>query len=191
MNEFKLDLMKKDMSSTEILNKYIFCGDPFIFQKKIGLYSTLKTKMANKFNIEVTKVFMGGSAKLGFSIAKSQLWKPFDDDSDIDMVIISDAVFDNLWKDLSDLNTGLYDKSEREEKKLDSFFKYFFRGWIRPDFLPLSHKKTQEWLDYFISISYKEFGPYKVTGAVFKNEFFFRKYHERNINRIRQGVNYA
>lgn len=189
MDDFKEDLQKTSMSDSDILTKYIFCGNPYIFKEDVGLYSRLKTTIANQFNIEVTNVHMVGSAKLGFSIAKSKLWKLFDDNSDIDMVIISDMVFNNFWENLSGLNVGFYDRSEREEKKFDSFLNYFFRGWIRPDFLPLSHGKTQEWLDYFRSISYKEFGTYKITGAVFKSEFFFRKYHERNIKLIRQGAN--
>lgn len=191
MDEFRQDLQNNLMGESNILNKYIFTGNPYIFTENLGLYADLKTTIASHFNIEVTRIHMVGSAKLGFSIAKSKLWKPFDDDSDIDMVIISDGVFDNFWEDLSDLNFGLYARSERDEKKFESFLKYFFRGWIRPDFLPLTHNKTQEWLDYFRGISYKEFGPYKITGAVFKNEFFFRKYHERNIKLIRQGANYA
>ena len=191
MDEFKRDLQDDSMSESDILNKYIFSGDPCIFSDNVGLYSRLKTKIACHFNIEVTKVHMVGSAKLGFSIAETKLWKLFDDDSDIDMVVISENVFDDFWKDLSDLNTGLYDRSENDENKFHSFLKYFFRGWIRPDFLPLAHHKTQEWLDYFRSISYGEFGTFKITGAVFKSEFFFRKYHERNIRLIRQGDDHA
>lgn len=179
------------MSNRDILSKYILCGEPYIFGGDVGQYSRLKTQIAKHFSIEIIKIYMVGSAKLGFSIAKTKLWKPFDDDSDIDMVIISENVFDQFWENLSDLNTSLYNRSEREEEKFNSFLKYFFRGWIRPDFLPIRHEKTQEWLDYFKSLSYKEFGPYKITGAIFRNEFFFRKYHEKNINIIRKGVNHA
>lgn len=189
MENFKQDLANGSMTSRDILNKYIFSGEPYIFSGNTGLYSQLKSKISEHFSIEITKIFMVGSAKLGFSIARKKLWKNFDDNSDIDMVIISESVFDCFWQELSDLSNSFYARSEQDEKKYNSFLKYFFRGWIRTDFLPLSHKKTQEWLDYFRSISYKEFGSCKITGAIFKNEFFFRKYHEKNIDVIRKGEN--
>lgn len=191
MDNFKSDLQNTAMTDSGILNKYILCDNPYIFSNNVGLYSQLKTTIGSHFQVDITRIHMVGSAKLGFSIARSKLWKTFDDDSDIDMVIISEAVFDRLWKILSTLNVGHYDRTEQEQKKFDSFLKYFFRGWIRPDFLPLKHAEAQEWLDYFKSISYKRFGPYKITCAVFKEEFFFRKYHERNIHLIRQGVDHA
>lgn len=189
MENFKIDLADENMTSKDILNKYIFTGEPYIFNTNIGLYSKLKSQLSTHFSVEVTKIFMVGSAKLGFSIAREKLWKIFDDDSDIDMVIISGELFDSFWHDLSGLSNIRYASTEQDEKKYNSFLKYFFRGWIRTDFLPLSHPKTQEWLDYFRDISYKEFGPYKITGAIFKNEFFFRKYHEKNIDLIRKGEN--
>lgn len=191
ITELKKDLLDASLSDSDILNKYILCGDPFIFSGNVGLYASLKSKIAQHFTIDITKVHMVGSAKLGFSIARPKLWKPFNDESDIDMVVVSENVFDRLWEEISDLNISLYDRSEQDDQKFNSFLKYFFRGWIRPDLLPLRYHKTQMWFEYFRSISYKEFGSYKITGAIFRNEFFFRKYHETNINIIRKGVEHA
>ena len=104
LTKFKSDLKNDSLSNKEIIDKYIFTGNPFIFGGDDGLYSSLKSKLSLKYKVEITKVFMVGSAKLGFSIARKKLWKSFDDDSDIDMVIISEELFDNLWIKLSDLS---------------------------------------------------------------------------------------
>ncbi len=70
MQNFKTDLSNEVMSSREILDKYLFCGEPHIFAGDTGKYSRLKSTIASHFRIEITKVFMVGSAKLGFSIAR-------------------------------------------------------------------------------------------------------------------------
>lgn len=130
---------------------------------------------------------MVGSAKLGFSINPTQLWKLFSDDSDIDMVIISDMIFDKFWRQLYEFNIDIKSRTEQEQKRFNSFLKYFFKGWIRPDLFPFEFDGKEKWDNFFRSISYKEFGNRKITGAIFRNLFFFENYHRNNIKQIRLG----
>lgn len=130
---------------------------------------------------------MVGSAKLGFSIAPHQLWKPFDDLSDIDMVIVSNSVFDTFWKDLYDFNINLTVRTREEQVSYNKFRNYFFKGWIRPDFFPFSYPQRKQWFEFFKSISYGEYGYRKVTGAIFRDMDFFERYHAMNVRRLRLG----
>lgn len=130
---------------------------------------------------------MVGSAKLGFSIAPSKLWKSFDEESDIDMVIVSDVIFDDFWVDLYDFNLELTSRTEAEQNRFNRFLNYFFKGWIRPDLFPFSYNKKDEWFEFFRTISYGEFGARKITGAIFRNSYFYENYHIRNVKNIRLG----
>ena len=130
---------------------------------------------------------MIGSAKLGFSISPLKLWEPFNDESDIDMVIISDRIFYKLWRELFDFNIGLQVRSEDEDRTYRSFLTYFFKGWLRPDLFPFKFEGRKEWFDFFKSISYREFGNNKITGAIFYDLDFYESYHAQNIKDIRKG----
>ncbi len=105
LEEFKTDLRNAAMTEVAILDKYIFSGNPFIFCANTGLYAQLKAKITTHFGIGITAAHMVGSAKLGFSVAPDKLWKPFGEESDIDMVIISEDVFNILWEELSSINS--------------------------------------------------------------------------------------
>jgi hypothetical protein len=124
---------------------------------------------------------------LGFSLAPHQLWKPFDDESDIDMVIVSPAVFDRHWKQLYKFNINLTVRTKDEQTKYKDFLKYFFKGWIRPDLFPFDYPQREEWEAFFNSISYGQYRNRKVTGALYRDMEFFEGYHVMNIKRLRLG----
>ena len=133
IESFKLDLKNKTLSESDILNRHILLDNPHIFSGNVAPYASLKTKIGEHFKTDITKIHMVGSAKLGFSIVKKQIWKPFDDDSDIDMVIISENVFDRLWEQLSDINLYSYDAAEQAKGNYKSFLKYHHELCLEPD----------------------------------------------------------
>jgi predicted nucleotidyltransferase len=102
------------------------------------------------------------------------LWKEIDDDSDIDVVIISEKLFDYFWEELFKYNVKAQSRTEIDEQKYAKFLEYFFKGWLRPDYFPFKYRGRAEWLDFFGDISYKKYDNRKVTCGLFKNEFFLR-----------------
>jgi predicted nucleotidyltransferase len=184
---FKVILHDLTLSDQAIVRQYITDGAPFVFHDENAKYFRLRQLIANFFSTHPHSVFMIGSAKLGFSINPKHLWSPFTKDSDIDMVIVSSALFDEFWKDLYYFNIDLTVRSEDEVKQYHKFLKYFFRGWLRPDLFPFSYTKKDYWYEFFKKISYREFGDYKIRGAVFRDFDFYEKYHEKNISTIRKG----
>ncbi|APC39647.1 hypothetical protein [Clostridium estertheticum] len=188
LDNFKVDLKDNTMSNLQITRRHFSFGTPYIFDKDESKYYKIKEKIADKFLIHTDSVKMVGSAKLGFSIAPHKLWKPLNDESDIDMVIISNDIFDLYWKELFEFNNIDHtSRTEEEDKQYKKFIEYFFRGWIRPDKFPFSYSKKKEWFEFFKSISYKEFGEKKITGAIYRENYFFEKYHESNIKNLRDG----
>ena len=188
IEQFKKSVQDENNSTQIIVRKFIMHGTPHVFEGKEELYFDLKNEIGEKFKTHPELVRMVGSAKLGFSIKPTRLFGEFGDDSDIDMVIISDDVFDNIWNELFDEQIWDYEKKSRSEaadKKLQQFFMYFFRGWIRPDKILPDYKVRSEWFEFFQKISYGKYGNHKVTGAIYKNFHYFEHYHETNIKNIR------
>jgi hypothetical protein len=186
---FKSKLRDVAISDLDIVQECITYGGAFVFADDDAKYFELKRTIAQKFESNPQDVIMIGSAKLGFSISPLKLWKPFSDESDIDMVIISSTIFDKIWKELHNLNINLMNREEKEDEKYRKFLDYFFKGWLRPDLFPFSYEGKKECLYFFKSISYGEFGDHKISGAVFRDLDFYESYHTKNIRTIRQGGN--
>lgn len=147
LEEFKAILKDDTNSDLDIVQGYITHGSQFVFMGDEKKYFLLKKLIAGHFGLNPKSVIMIGSAKLGFSISPLKLWEPFNDESDIDMVIISEGIFHKFWRELFDFNIGLQVRSEGEDRMYRSFLEYFFKGWLRPDLFPFRYEGRKEWFD--------------------------------------------
>jgi len=184
VDDFKQALGSKSFTDRQIVQRYLIYGDPFVYAKKLETYYLLKEEIAKEFHTHPHNVIMVGSAKLGFSIAPNQLWKPFSDESDIDIVIVSEVTFREYWEQLFlfNINTA---RNQKEEENFKKFKDYFFKGWIRPDLFDFRFDKKNHWFDFFKSATRKYGDGRKITGALYHNFSFFEKYHMNNLNSIR------
>ena len=164
------DLKNKEISDLSIVEKYICFGVPIIFKNNEERYYEFLQDLRNHFTLNsMRNIIIVGSSKLGFSIAPGKRFKDISDDSDIDVAIIDEELFDTYWEKLFEFNIKLKSRSNQEELNYRRFLEYFFKGWLRPDLFPFNYKGKNEWFDYFSNISYKKYDKRKVTAAIFKN----------------------
>jgi hypothetical protein len=92
-------------------------------------YYDLRQALADALQVHSTDVVMVGSGKLGFSISPDKAYKHFDDESDLDMAVVSQPLYEALWFELFTYfeQNAIVDKSVRN---------YHMRGWLRPDMFP-------------------------------------------------------
>ena len=191
IDEFKVDLKNESLSEMDIVRKNITYGTPYIYQENEELYYSLKKSISEQFDVNPLEIVMVGSSKLGFSISPKddKLWKPYNDDSDIDIVIISEILFNQLWKNLLSYNINLMSRTENEDKNYKKFNEYFFKGWIRPDLLPCNYNIRKKWWEYIDSISYKDISiGRKVRIANYKDFHYFESYHIQNIRNLKLKI---
>jgi hypothetical protein len=167
---FRTDLPAQNEST--VVQRHITHGECFNISP--DTYFSLKARVAQQFGIHPSEVIVVGSAKLGFSIAPDKRYRPFGETSDIDVALCSGHLFDAFWKDV-------FDYWARGEiwSGLPDFRKYIFRGWMRPDKLPPtgSFNRSREWWEFFRSLtSSGDYGPYKITGALYKSWHFLESY---------------
>ncbi|KIO37860.1 hypothetical protein [Shewanella sp. cp20] len=170
IEEFKVDLLK--LSSPQIYRKYVLGGDCYLLDNH-QLYE-LREEISEQFEIEFNDVILVGSGKLGFSIKPSRRYQAFNDESDIDVAIVSTSFFEKVWQE-----AYTYRKSGADWPSADKFFRYLSEGWIRPDKLPPSRhfNFTSNWWDFFNSLtSSNKFGPYKIRGGLYHSHFFLKEY---------------
>jgi hypothetical protein len=185
LEEFKTILTNNEVDSRRIVRRHLIHGDPFFFKDNLDSFISLKEEIADKFNLHPHNVLMVGSAKLGFSISPDNNWKIFSDDSDIDMVLVSERAFQSVWKELFLFNSNIA-RHQREEDNFTKFKNYFFRGWIRPDYFSFNYPGKKDWFEFFSSLTKKYGAGHKIVGALYYNYDFFEKYHINNIDNLRR-----
>lgn len=178
----------KDVQSiTEIVQKHLLHGLPFVFDKREDDYFEFRNIIARHFGIGFHEVFIVGSSKLGYSYHKDSI---FSLDSDIDVVLVNESLFENYYHNVCEyqyeIDNGLVTTTQEEKTEYNKFLKYLVKGWMRPDKLPPKIQNSaikSEWFNFFDSISYGKspVGNYKVSGGLFKNYQYLEKYYTDSI----------
>jgi hypothetical protein len=90
-----------ELDHHEILAKvFVLDGVPYIFEKSPMKYMVFKEQVAERFRVGSHDVCIVGSAKLGFSPSPYKYGTPFDKTSDVDVVIISEPLFNHASREL-------------------------------------------------------------------------------------------
>lgn len=165
-----------------VFQKYIVFGDSYILKPE--LYFELKHDISLELGVHSTQVILVGSAKLGFSIAPNKRYQHFRDESDLDVAVISQDLFDDLWSIAFD-----YWNISGDWYRGGNFRDYLFRGWVRPDYLPPTVQYANEWFEYFRRLTASQkFGPFKISAGVYKSWQFLERYQEIAIAQCRQSL---
>ena len=124
----------------------------------------IKKKLSEKFNvpIDIIKLIVVGSAKLGFSISEKKLkdksslsrYRAFGPASDIDIAIVCQPIFEKIWNELTQYSFSVPFAPWQSTK----FGDYLVCGWIRPDHFPkrVRLRKCDDWWDTFRLLSSKQ-----------------------------------
>ena len=110
-DKFKELVTKID--SHQVLSKvFLLEGVPYVFQKSPMKYVIFREQVADRFGIGSQDVCIVGSAKLGYSPAPDKFGTPFEQTSDVDVVLISEPLFykgsRQLFGVLNDLEPPLH-----------------------------------------------------------------------------------
>lgn len=82
------------------LRLWISEGIPFCFRETPMLYETLREWLAGQIGADPNTVTMIGSGRIGYSLSPApQYGKPFSSQSDLDLSVIAEHIFDRLSAD--------------------------------------------------------------------------------------------
>lgn len=193
MEDFLAELaaLPDDETLLDFCRRRTLHGTPAVFAGREDDYYDFRKRIAQRFEINFHEVFITGSAKLGFSPHKR---KSFDYDSDIDVAIISAALYDRVMSSIHKYQMELRDNrkavSFEELRGYHKFLEYGAIGWMRPYLLPTSFRVNQlkrDWFDFFDSISNgkSKVGNYKVTAGAFKSYFHLEQYTLSGLSSLR------
>ncbi len=153
--------------------------------------------LSAKFGVEVrpTQIFVVGSAKLGYRLLKGkdsnknplQPFRPFRPESDIDIAVVSPAVFELIWETLS----GYANRNALMPWDSGKLGDYMVYGWLRPDHFPKNVRlpRCDDWWDVFRSLSAEtKFGRRAIRGALYHSLEQLRKYQIRSLTQCKSNL---
>jgi hypothetical protein len=184
IDRFKADLQELDAGA--MFDRYVapdVCAAPIDFDAE-----NLRQRIARRFQVPFENVMIVGSAKLGFTLREKvydegdrrPAFSPFSDESDVDVAIVSEALFDHIWKLCFQFwHTSGYQATQAAWGRGEDFRNYIFRGWMRPDMLPVETAVgyRRKWFEFFRRlISERAAGDYRVNAGLYRDEYFLRTY---------------
>lgn len=121
-------------SHDSVFNSEILDSVPCVFGDDRSKYREWRTVISDSLNIDSSDVVIVGSAAAGFSMSPNKNLKPFDNESDIDVAIISDRHFTIAWHYLRSLNLTLARLDNRQRRSVqDHRQNKIFWGCIATD----------------------------------------------------------
>jgi hypothetical protein len=132
-----------------IARQWLSEGIPFAFKDCPGIYESMRSWISSRLNIDPKELNITGSARLGQSLAPSKMGKPFGDDSDLDIFIVSSELFEHLRNDFNewsyDFESGVIRASNQRESgfwtdNLHRGPKNIDRGFIDSNIIPNREK---------------------------------------------------
>lgn len=178
----------------DFCRKHVLHGTPFVFEGREDQFYDFQKRIATEYDISFHQVFITGSGKLGFSPLKET---KFSYDSDIDVAIVSESLFDQYMEHIRkyqmEVRRARNSLTEREISEYHTFLEYIAIGWMRPDKLPLSFQigvLKCNWFAFFESLSHgkSEVGNYKVSGGVFKSYRHLEAYSMSGMKELKRKL---
>lgn len=106
---------------------------PFVCQDRSVAWDRFRDEFVSRLGVSRAEIRVIGSGRLGFSMKPGKNLRRFRDTSDIDVVIVNAALFDELWLALL---TTFYPRGAVLDKLPNSWFgprrNEVYTGWITP-----------------------------------------------------------
>jgi len=96
VEEFKTALITRPLNG--VVKDYIFEGVPYAFRDTPALMKTLRSYLSGALGIKDENTIIIGSAKTGFSLSPDAMFRQFSDNSDIDVLVVDERIFDEIWQ---------------------------------------------------------------------------------------------
>jgi hypothetical protein len=181
-----LSMVKSD-SPAKLARTFLLADQVAAFPD-VPSYAQFKQRVAAAFGTE--QVHLAGSGNWGYSLHPEKSFKPFDNSSDLDVAVISNEQFNQLW---SEMRRGHRQKwhllPDQERKNLRRNAENVYAGFISPLWLPdYQSAKRLEFRRHFNRLSDRNVGFRPVKAFFFKNLDEAVSYYERGFVKARRAL---
>lgn len=201
--EFQVVLMNSPIEA--VVEEYVFGGTPHVFRENPETLDVLFNHLSGALEISEQNMTIVGSAKIGFSLSPDAFPRQFSEQSDIDVLIVDESLFDKFWMAMlgwhyprKGFDLGTWDNRWVKERRKDLYWGWFrpdkvrFKGLSLPNILKPLRDISTLWFDSFQSLSrYPQFANREVSGRLYRTWDHALLYHVHGLRRIREVVHEA
>jgi len=184
-DRFISDLLKDPVDL--LASIWIIDRIPIIFNQDMKAYATWRRSLAKGLGVDASALLITGSAAFGVSLNPNKNYKFFDEQSDIDVAIVSDYHFMEGWRTLRNIGPKMHSMTPKVKQSIDDHVKrYIYWGTIATDkilhLLPYG-KSWASTLEYAADL--KPTLNRKINARVYKDLDSLRAYHANNLSNLK------
>lgn len=196
IEEIKQDVIS--LSPRDFYLKHILRSDNWYFETILGankedairITDDFRSIISQSLEISFNNISIVGSSKTGCSLAPiseqhDKLFRGFNEESDIDIAIVSDKLFQKYW------SLFRFSYSEVNKRHYKFISRGIYRGYINEKYLTLIDGCRKEWNEKAskskkILRSELYIQP-EITYRLYRSWEDFEEYHIQSINEIKRG----
>ena len=196
VDSFKAKVL--ELGPAEFNAKYLFDTKVWYFDEgpdrnDFGNYDDFRLMVSKLFRVNNNEIAIFGSAKYGFSCSPEKGFKEFNEESDIDVAVISSALFRSTWQALLDAHYGGAGKLRRQETPTGSVGYDVFRRFITLrndfDFVSKHLRDTQVLLDDVQRSVATQLGiAHPLTFRIYRSFDDLQAYHNWGIFKLAENI---
>lgn len=177
-----LNFIRSQEDNQEISAQLFLVNPTFSFQDRLEEAHKILKSVSEQYKVPLCHIKIGGSAQLGLSLHKENIFKF--KSSDLDIAIIDSGLYTRLFEEVYEVTKAyskknlfkyqVNDKKEITDDHLSMYKKWLGKGVIHPKYFPQSTLR-KDWLAFFdtLSVEYRE--TYKsISACVFLSENAFK-----------------
>lgn len=175
-----------------ILDDFLFRGLPFSFSEQPTIHRAMVRDLSRGLKVPEQDICVVGSARIGFSLSPFKFGVPFNQSSDLDIVVVSSSLFDPSWTDiLTNRHVPWSSLRKTTRNRLNEHREnhYIYNGWITPHFVAEALGIGAQWLDTFNGLSrIPVLSTRPVSGRLYRTWDHARFYHHWSLRRVREKL---
>lgn len=105
---------------------------PYVFERDPNAWGAFRDELVGRLGVQRSDIRVVGSGRLGFSMRPGHNLRAFEDTSDIDVVVVSSALFDQLWIHLLEAVYPRLFEGSRLGGWLEARRRELYKGWLTP-----------------------------------------------------------
>lgn len=195
-DEFRQLLLNEPLD--ELVTAYVLGGDAFAFRDDLRAYAQMVDHLSARLEVHSASITVVGSAKLGFSLNPMRFPRSFRAESDIDVLVVDERLFDTAWFAMLDWNYLRRHRLPAPEfrwarKRWDDIYWGWFtpdriryEGLLFPESLEPIRDLSARWFDAFQSLGLlPAFADRQVSGRLYRTWGHAHGYHAAGLRRLR------
>lgn len=173
-----------------ITSKWVIERIPHVFGGDLENYIDWKEKLSLLIGVDSKAIVLTGSSAAGISLNPEKNFKVFDNDSDVDVAIVSGYHFDIAWHYLRNIGTKRYKLKKAEQNSIDDHrTRLIYWGTIATDKILQIFPFGEQWFNAVSEMQNTE--PTKdkeINFRIYRDFEALRTYQNISINKLKDNI---